>query len=449
MSILRLNTFKFIIFLAFVLGLTAAQTQYSYAQSQEKVQESATILGEELKPDSLAGSEQATDSPGEGLSPEAAEDRPEFSIATDVSTSKLKPSDSEGITVVSANEDYKKTLKEKREALLENQRQCQILRDKLQNHKIDLSTAFNDGKDAENPMDFYFDNEIYSFSDINTKQNTANVRGGISLWFEWDHGPQLTDTCYINISQTKYNLSNFAFEPSNFKSIKITPKWFSLGKDNDAAILFEYTGVVRQEFNVIQFPFDTQKAQVAFDNGSSNKRSTVSLEAFFSPKYGSFYTEWVPNTKSLKHTATPDERATYTTTWEISRISAHYIFKYFTPLFLLVFLSMFSFTLPDSTSALRINGSVLFGLFSINIAGGSSLPKVGYLTFYDLIVLGEICITLLVIFMIFLWISEFKINIKIATLDFTDQSFRRKASAFLVVANILLFVVAMLLTGLL
>jgi hypothetical protein len=328
---------------------------------------------------------------------------------------------------------------------IEDEAECVLLTENVKSNKINIAYLFQNSFNEDDPLHFTIENEISSFTDINTKENSAAVHGYLRIYFDYDFGISLKENCDIHIASSDLNFSSFSINPVNFKSITHKPTWLSITPDGEISITFEYSGVIRQKFDVAKFPFDTQIAEMSFSMDVSSEEYVLETETIFASSYGKYYTEWIPNTKSFTSSATDEMYSTIITKWEISRIPAHYIFKYFIPLLLLGFLSIFSFTLPDFTSALRVNGSVLFGLFSLNIAGANNLPKVGYLTFYDIIVLGEITINLLVIFMIFLWISEFKIG----PLDFTRQSFRRKASIVIVLINALIFIFAMTLTGLL
>jgi len=173
---------------------------------------------------------------------------------------------------------------------------------------------------------------------------------------------------------------------------------------NGQAYFLEKFSTVLQapDFNFVQFPFDTQKFFVnVISTYPENYVKFVPLPSFSG--YGehlgeeewSFTDSWTETTTHEGITGLQSSR--FSLGFSASRQLDYYILRIFTPLGILVFVSWAAFFLEEYRRRIDIAGANLLIFVAFNFAISGDLPRLGYMTFLDFILVAMFIITGLII----------------------------------------------------
>lgn len=155
-------------------------------------------------------------------------------------------------------------------------------------------------------------------------------------------------------------------------------------------------------FNFKHFPFDSQTFKIHLDSllpesvylfKDPINRSSISNELGEEEwRVTDFSSEIVHDNAS---TSFPASRLTVS--FKAKRHSIYYILKVFIPLALIVLVSWFSFFLKDYAKRIDLTSSNLLIFIAFNFTIANELPKLGYITFLDYLLVSTFIITSLVI----------------------------------------------------
>jgi neurotransmitter-gated ion-channel len=155
-------------------------------------------------------------------------------------------------------------------------------------------------------------------------------------------------------------------------------------------------------FDFKHFPFDSQVFKIHLDSllpesvyifKDSINRSSISNELGEEEwRVTDFSSEIVHDNQSTNFPA-----SRLTISFEAQRHNIYYVLKVFIPLALIVLVSWFSFFLKDYAKRIDLTSSNLLIFIAFNFTIANELPKLGYITFLDYLLVSTFIITSLVI----------------------------------------------------
>jgi hypothetical protein len=156
------------------------------------------------------------------------------------------------------------------------------------------------------------------------------------------------------------------------------------------------------DFNFRKFPFDTQKFFMHLESLDPEEDYVFT----FLPQYTGLgrqlgEEEWyfVQHSVKVSSIVWPDglTYSRYSLQLLARRHLSFYIFRIFIPLLLIIIVSWVAFFLKDYSKRVDISGANLLVFIAFNFTIGSELPRLGYLTFLDTILMVAFIITALTV----------------------------------------------------
>jgi len=213
----------------------------------------------------------------------------------------------------------------------------------------------------------------------------------------------------LGIEILPYKFNNL----SNFSNDQVT-KWYELGAykaptgENDFVVYQRETGIIKfvNDFNFKKFPFDKQYLKIELQeligtrnnpNGISSAQFNITkytLDAFNYYKNNNLLKEW--NIENVEFNILTKPRLGYDFPFnsleinlEIKRSSLYYLIKIIFPIFLILSIAWSVFWINPKELESRITtSSVCFlALIAYNFVIDSEIPKLGYMTYMDWIIM--------------------------------------------------------------
>ena len=170
------------------------------------------------------------------------------------------------------------------------------------------------------------------------------------------------------------------------------------------AIYFERFTTTFQapDFNFRQFPFDTQQFFIRVDSHFGEDFVLFSDLAEFTevgdPLGEEEFYVTDSDTQVTSETATTGNIASrYSFRFVAKRHLAFYILRIFVPLGLILLVSWFTFFLRDYTKRIEATSANLLVFVAFNFTIGGDLPRLGYLTFMDAILVAAFAFSVFVV----------------------------------------------------
>ncbi|MEJ2070434.1 MAG: hypothetical protein P8X58_08525 [Syntrophobacterales bacterium] len=255
---------------------------------------------------------------------------------------------------------------------------------------------------------------VDQISAVNQKDENFGVVGDLVL--EWD------DPAYA-FSPDSCQCSYKAFDPSQFEKFIVQKglrwprfvffnqqgkRWtqgetFWVYASGKVQYYERFSATLQApDFNFKKFPLDTQKFFIHLESVDPEEDFVFS----FLPEYTGLgkklgEEEWyfTQHTTKVSSRPLPDGLlySRYSYELKAQRHLSYYIFRIFIPLLLIISVSWVAFFLKDYSKRVDITGANLLVFIAFNFTIGSDLPRLGYLTFLDTMLLVAFAVTALTV----------------------------------------------------